>query len=237
MVEGTHYVEFTLLRLPIVDGVNRGAPHHSTYLGLVGAGFDMTGGGPASTSLEGWMLSTSVYHQNDTANGGEFRAKHPNHVLECWPRHDSMRHSVLFEYEPRIREGDVVGLMLDIGRRTLTLYINGSRQGVIVAPWIEYAYTNGDPYGECDDTLTKRVRAKQLPRSPLWWVVDVGGGSSWRIERKPPPEDEATMKAEMAAEIATSMEWQQSLERVPEPAPEWMEWLDDSGIPHGEMGE
>jgi hypothetical protein len=34
----------------------------------------------------------------------------------------------------RVKEGDVVGLLLDLGQRTLSVYLKGSRRGVMVAP-------------------------------------------------------------------------------------------------------
>ena len=233
--EGTHYAEFTLLKLPEFDwnaewGGPRGVAHSATYMGLVGAGFDVAGGGVASTSAECWMLSTSKYARMDGPSD-DFRRKHPDYVLDSWNLHDFERD----KYSPSIRiyEGDTVGLLLDLGQRTLSVYLNGFRLGVIVAPWIKPCI--GDCVWDSDGSWKRdRVRAGEL-RGPLRWVVDVGGGSSWRIERKPPPP--APTDAETAAEIAMCTEWHESLGLEPAPAPEWVEHLDDSGVPHGEWGD
>jgi hypothetical protein len=65
----------------------------------------------------------------------------------------------------------VVGLLLDLGQRTLSVYLNGARRGVMVAPGMK------NTRGEAVAPLA----------GPLRWAVDVGNGASVRIERKPPP--------------------------------------------------
>ena len=70
-----------------------------------------------------------------------------------------------------IKQGDVVGLLLDVGQRTLSVYLNGARRGVMVAPGMK------NTRGEAVAPLAR----------PLRWAVDVCFGASVRIERKPPP--------------------------------------------------
>ena len=73
--------------------------------------------------------------------------------------------------EDEIKQGDVVGLLLDLGQRTLSVYLNGARRGVMVAPGMK------DYYGSAVAPLA----------GPLRWAVGVDCGASLRIERKPPP--------------------------------------------------
>ena len=118
-------------------------------MGVVGQGFDAAGGGAAFTSAEGWLLSTSRGHLLHASRGSYW---------EGMPQHG-------------IRQGDVVGLLLDVGQRTLSVYLNGARRGVMVAPGMK------DYYGKAVAPLA----------GPLRWAVDVWGGASVRIERKPLP--------------------------------------------------
>jgi hypothetical protein len=143
MAEGAHYVEMTLL----VKG-------RGVRMGVVGQGFDAAGGGMASWSAEGWMLSTgtgALCHANKFSK------------WDGMPQRDE------------IKPGDVVGLLLDLGQRTLSVYPNGARRGVMVAPGM------------------KNTRGAALAplAGPLRWAVDVGYGASVRIERKPPPRSPA----------------------------------------------
>jgi hypothetical protein len=70
-----------------------------------------------------------------------------------------------------IKQGDVVGLLLDCGQRTLSVYLNGARRGVMVAPGMK------DTRGEAVAPLA----------GPLRWAVDVSYGAVVRLERKAPP--------------------------------------------------
>eukprot|EP01046_Picozoa_sp_COSAG06_P054402 COSAG06_NODE_9681_length_1845_cov_11.059565_2_plen_127_part_01 len=100
MAAGAHYVEMTLLE----EG-------WGAFVGVVGQGFDAAGGGWASSSAEGWVLSTdygNLYHADRFSK------------WEGMPQPDE------------IKQGDVVGLLLDLGQRTLSLYLNGARRGVMV---------------------------------------------------------------------------------------------------------
>jgi hypothetical protein len=120
------------------------------FVGVVGQGFDAAGGGGAHSSAEGWLLST----------------------LHGYLRHASSDSN--WEGQPQYKEikpGDVVGLLLDCGQRTLSVYLNGARRGVMVAPGIK------NIYGGAVASLA----------GPLRWAVDVGFGASVRIERKAPP--------------------------------------------------
>eukprot|EP01046_Picozoa_sp_COSAG06_P091805 COSAG06_NODE_38073_length_427_cov_6.609756_1_plen_120_part_01 len=79
------------------------------YMGVVGQGF-AAGGGQASDSVEGWLLGT--------LGGYLFHAS----WLSVWDGKPQ---------EDEIKQGDVVGLLLDLGQRTLSLYLNGARRGVM----------------------------------------------------------------------------------------------------------
>ena len=114
------------------------------------AASDAAGGGRAYQSAEGWLLSTGA--------GGLYHA--------CW---DSK-----WEGQPQddeIKQGDVVGLLLDVGQRTLSVYLNGARRGVMVAPGMKFRH------GEAVAPLA----------GPLRWAVDVGNGASVRIAAAMPP--------------------------------------------------
>ena len=90
MAEGAHYVEMTLLEK------GRFGP----MMGVVGQGFDAAGGGQAASSAEGWMLSTN--------DGGAL--VHAGSAI-------------FWQGKPQrgeIKQGDVVGLLLDVGQRTLS---------------------------------------------------------------------------------------------------------------------
>jgi hypothetical protein len=109
MAEGAHYVEMTFEK-----GI------HGAYMGVVGQGFDAAGGGAAqmsgAMSAEGWMLSAG--------SGGLF------HAGKCSK----------WEGQPHeIKARDVVGLLLDLGQRTLSVYLNGARRGMMVAPGMSTA--------------------------------------------------------------------------------------------------
>jgi hypothetical protein len=141
MVAGAHYVEMAILE----KGLGVGA-----MMGVVGQGFDAAGGGMAFSSAEGWLLNTGYGDLNHVGNDSNW---------EGMPQRDE------------IKQGDVVGLLLDLGRRTLSLYLNGARRGVMVAPGMK----NWD--GEAVAPLA----------GPLRWAVDVGYGASVRIEHRPAP--------------------------------------------------
>ena len=70
---------------------------------------------------------------------------------------------------------DTVGLLLDLGQRTLSVYLNGSRRGVMAV-------------GELS--------------APLRWAVEVSGGASVRIERGQAPPTLPPTEAEVAAAVA-----------------------------------
>eukprot|EP01052_Picozoa_sp_SAG31_P049719 SAG31_NODE_11019_length_1073_cov_1.766940_2_plen_138_part_01 len=121
---------------------------YGAWMGVVGQGFDAVGGGEARLSAEGWMLSTSrgyLWHAGLESNK--------------WERQPQAR---------EIRQGDVVGLLLDIEQRTLSVYLNGARRGVMVAPGMK------NYRGEAVAPLV----------GPLVWAVDVGYGAVVRLEHK-----------------------------------------------------
>ena len=120
------------------------------FVGVVGQGFDAAGGGEAHMSAEGWLLRTGsgfLYHAGRRSR------------WEGMPR------------QREIKQGDVVGLLLNLGLRTLSVYLNGTQRGVMVAPGMK------DTRGGAVASLA----------GPLRWAVDVGLGASVRIERKAPP--------------------------------------------------
>eukprot|EP01046_Picozoa_sp_COSAG06_P049934 COSAG06_NODE_7788_length_2374_cov_33.256703_2_plen_204_part_00 len=120
------------------------------YMGVAGQGFDAARGGRASSSAEGWLLYTgsgALVH----AGEGSF--------WEGMPQQDE------------IKQGDVVGLLLDLGQRTLSVYLNGARRGVMVAPGMENV----------------RGEVVASPAGPLRWAVEVGLGASVRIAAAIPP--------------------------------------------------
>eukprot|EP01046_Picozoa_sp_COSAG06_P053672 COSAG06_NODE_9337_length_1926_cov_538.484401_2_plen_107_part_01 len=107
MVAGAHYVEMTLLEQGTWGAIR--APDGAT-MGVVGQGFDAAGGGQACNSAGGWMLST---YDGWLRHAGGWESN-----WEEMPQHNE------------IKQGDVVGLLLDLGQRTLSLYLNGARRGV-----------------------------------------------------------------------------------------------------------
>jgi hypothetical protein len=127
---------------------------YGASMGVVGQGFDAAGGGKAWRSAEGWLLGTgsgALCHANKFSK------------WEGMPQYDE------------IKQGDAVGLLLDLGQRTLSVYLNGAWRGVMVAPGM------------------KNTRGEALAplAGPLRWAVVVGNGASVRIERKPPPRSPA----------------------------------------------
>eukprot|EP01046_Picozoa_sp_COSAG06_P057284 COSAG06_NODE_11117_length_1564_cov_5.673038_1_plen_182_part_00 len=159
MVAGAHYVEMTLLE--------QGS--FGAYMGVVGQGFDAAaGGGAASDSAEGWLLGTGygyLCHGDGTSN------------WEGMPQEDE------------IKQGGVVGLLLDVGQRTLSLYLNGARRGVMVAPGMK------SMFGGAVAPLA----------GPLWWAVDVANDASVRIERRPAPGPVPS-----AEEVAAAVAWNEA---------------------------
>ena len=120
------------------------------YMGVVGQGFDAAGGGAACDSAEAWLLRTGGGNLCHAGRGSDW---------EGMPQVDE------------IKQGDVVGLLLDVGQRTLSVYLNGARRGVMVAPGMK------NRNGEAVAPLA----------GPLRWAVDVGGGASVRIAAAMPP--------------------------------------------------
>jgi hypothetical protein len=145
---------------------------YGPMMGVVGQGFDAAGGGEAWNSAEGWLLWTGfgyLYHACS------------NSKWEGMPQ------------EGKIKQGDVVGLLLDLGQRTLSLYLNGARRGVMVAPGMK------DRRGEAVASLA----------GPLRWAVDVGQGASVRIARRTAPGPVPS-----AEEVAAAVAWNEANWRV-----------------------
>jgi hypothetical protein len=162
MVAGAQYVEMTLLK----------KSSSGAYMGVVGQGFDAAHGRPflseAYNSAEGWMLGTGGGYLCHARYGSNWEGK---------PQQDE------------IKPGDVAGLLLDLGQRTLSLYLNGAWRGVMVAPGMK------DRRGEAVASLA----------GPLRWAVDVGYGDSVRIERRPAPGPVPS-----AEEVAAAVAWNEA---------------------------
>jgi hypothetical protein len=159
MVAGAHYVEMTLLE----KGLGLGA-----MMGVVGLGFDAAFGWPANRSAEGWVLNTGYGFLSHADRLSKW---------EGMPQLDE------------IKQGDVVGLLLDLGQRTLSVFLNGARRGVMVAPGMK------NDRGEAVASLA----------GPLRWAVDVRGGASARIERRPAPGPVPS-----AEEVAAAVAWNEA---------------------------
>ena len=140
-------------------------------MGVVGQGFDAAGGGEAGASAEGWLLSTSSGFLNHAGRAGRW---------EGMPQ------------RREIKQGDAVGLLLDLGQRTLSVYLNGARRGVMVAPGMKKK--NG--WGGTVASLA----------GPLRWAVDVYGGASVRIARRPAPGPVPS-----AEEVAAAVAWNEAI--------------------------
>ena len=222
MVEGTHYAEFTLLKAPsAVDAPFDYGPYADPpfiEFGLVGAEFDVADG-TTWNSTRSWMLKSYYLYVNHLSGENAWEG-----IFPC------------------IHVGDRVGLLLDLGRRTLSAYLNGSRRGVIVAPGItQHLASFYGRYGKHDifpsspgprgwDRTQSTTRPNEhnnlrMPprmdrhelRGPLHWVVDVGGGGSVRIQCKSPPP--MPTEAELAAEETAFVTHQVALRMAPQPAP------------------
>ena len=137
-------------------------------MGVAGQGFDAAGGGRAYQSAEGWLLNT---YNGDLEHAGR------TSDWEGMPQRGE------------IKQGDVVGLLLDLGQRTLSVYLNGARRGVMVAPGMK----NWD--GEAVASLA----------GPLRWAVEVSFGASVRIERRPAPGPVPS-----AEEVAAAFAWNEA---------------------------
>eukprot|EP01046_Picozoa_sp_COSAG06_P054071 COSAG06_NODE_9522_length_1879_cov_15.234831_1_plen_219_part_00 len=145
---------------------------HFAYMGVVGQGFDAAGGGRARGSAEGWVLDTGSGYLRHAGWYSEWEGQPQRH---------------------EIKPGDVVGLLLDLGQRTLSLYLNGARRGVMVAPGMKNFFGM---------VVAPLVR----PRcGPLRWAVDVGNGASVRIERRPAPGPVPS-----AEEVAAAVAWNEA---------------------------
>eukprot|EP01046_Picozoa_sp_COSAG06_P041698 COSAG06_NODE_5207_length_3639_cov_20.382486_1_plen_174_part_00 len=166
MVAGVHYVEMTLFK-------GRGAA-----MGVVGQRFmrfGAAGGGEASNSVEGWLLDTCYGYLYHAGRGSKWEGMPQQDEISSRPR--------------EIKQGDVVGLLLDLGQRTLSMYLNGAWRGVMVAPGMK------NWHGEAVASLA----------DPLRWAVDVEGGSSVRIERRPAPGPVPS-----AEEVAAAVAWNEA---------------------------
>ena len=88
--------------------------------------------------------------------------------------------------------------MLDLGQRTLLVYLNGVRLGVMVAPGMKNY--EGQP------ELRRRGSVVAPLEGPLRWAVDVGYGAVVHIERKAPPTPRSVAEAEAAKKALAAKE-------------------------------
>jgi len=161
MVAGAHYVEMTLLQA---------GRFGNAYMGVVGKSFDVARPRTmAPASAEGWVLNTEFGTLDHAGSGSNW---------EGMPQIGE------------IKRGDVVGLLLDLGQRTLSVYLNGARRGVMVAPGMK----NRAP--------PAHRRAVVPLAGPLRWAVEVGHGASVRIVRMPAPGPVPS-----AEEVAAAVAW------------------------------
>jgi len=140
----------------------------AAMMGVVGQGFDAAGGGAAYRSAEGWLLNTVSGHLCHACGWGSWEGR---------------------PQQGEIKQGDVVGLLLDLGQRTLSVYLNGARRGVMVAPGM------GNTSGGAVASLA----------GPLRWAVEVCEGASVRIERRPAPGPLPS-----AEEVAAAVAWNEA---------------------------
>lgn len=135
MVGGVHCAEFTLQRMSIVESV---------CVGLVRSSLSPIADWlPAHQSTDAWMFgaySGALWH------GGESRE---------W--------AGLLAGPNVVQQGDRIGLVLDLVRGTLSVYLNGRQLGVMV---------NSPELCSC---------------APVCWAADVSRGAAVRIEGKDPP--------------------------------------------------
>ena len=162
MAAGVHYAEFTLITKSRYGSL--------ANVGVVGAGVDTVGGGRADFSAKGWVLwTTTGTLLNNFSRTSKWKGMPQPFVAPT----------------DEVKEGDVVGLLLDLGQRTLSVVLNGSWRGVMVAPGMR------DSDG---DTLS----------APLRWAVGLGEGVSVRIKRGPMPPPPA--EAQVAAAVAWNVD-------------------------------
>ena len=148
MFSGTHHAEFTL----VDEGGQQNWDNTGAHLGVVRAGFNVDGSGShAGDSQQGWMFPTRL---------GELL-----HAGRCskW-KGQPKRYS--------LHEGCIVGLLLDLDQQTLSVSLNGSWLGVMVAPGMR------DWRGEAVAAL----------EGPLCWAVDVGYDTAVQIKHAKIPE-------------------------------------------------
>ena len=170
MIAGVHYVEMTLLDKVHGLHAKMGVVRHFN-----GQGFNAATGGYAHQ--QGWLL--------DTADGNL-----------CY--YSTRGRWAGMPQSNEIKQGDVVGLLLDLEQRTLSAFLNGARLGVMAAPGMKNIY---DPVDG--------------PSAPLCWAVELDGrihigatslaSTSVRIERRTPPGPVPT-----AEEVAAAVAWCQA---------------------------
>ena len=151
MQDGVHYAEFHLLEL---------GTHAFPYVGVVGPSFDARRrGAEARRSEDGWMFDTStskLYHGGRWSQGSWAPEGRP-HQRYASPG-----------VAGRLKQGDVVGLLLDLDAGTLTVCCNG-QLGLVVP--------SEGPRGLHGGRLT----------GPLRWATDVCAGVAVQLDGQKQP--------------------------------------------------
>eukprot|EP01045_Picozoa_sp_COSAG04_P054805 COSAG04_NODE_24704_length_318_cov_0.666667_1_plen_105_part_11 len=103
-------------------------------VGVVGAGFDPTGGAEANESSQGWVLGTTfgrLWHAGGESDwDGQPRDQTKQGDVVVWlplplPACHAARLTLLCPPQ---------GLLLDCDAATLTVWVNGERKGVMARP-------------------------------------------------------------------------------------------------------
>ena len=131
MWRGRHYAEFTLL------AVDRFCTCH---LGVVGPTFDAHQSIKHQINGRSWMFDV-VGGPLVAASGVRSLRQDDRPAGRRWVADfDDAREHRQLEWdgqpEEALREGDVVGLLLNLDAQSLTVYVNGVRQGVLVQPGV-----------------------------------------------------------------------------------------------------
>ena len=153
MIGGAHYIEFTILR----------QQDSSAYLGVVGVDFVTKGRRPEQAGFKLLAIPSKFDDTHASEHGWVFDThssmhRHGQYERE-WPGSPKFK---------QLKEGDTVGLLLNVDAGSMAVYLNGTRCGMMIE--------------------------SGLPR-PLRWAAELVYGSSVRIERKAIPLVTAEMQA------------------------------------------
>ena len=131
MIAGVHCVRFTVERKGLLGA----------FVGVVGGGFDASSGQRRASweCNEGWMFSIGSGYLVHDSDSSEWEGR---------------------PADGEVKQGDSIELLLDVGRQTLAVSLNGEWRGVMV-----------------QRGMTNRAGSPVAPlEPPLFWSVDVGLG-------------------------------------------------------------